>query len=614
MLSPRGKEASKSKDCSFRCCLTAQLSVSAASHDQRSINDSSTLRYDFATATTSSLYPHLQFTNHESLPNQQDSFHSFLKAFPQFLQTVEADQARIRDYPHLSTSKHVCLDFIGHGLFSYPQQMGPEFISSVASTSSAPQPTYSKIPSFEIAYKPAPLNSQMELGEGGSDFESHVRKRIMRFLNISDEDYSLVFTANQSSAFTVLAESYPFKTNKNIVTVYDHENEAVEAMIETSKGRGARAVSAEFKWPSLKIHSNKLKEVIINKSKRKKGKRGLFVFPLQSRMTGARYSYQWMNLAQENDWHVLLDATALGPKDMDTLGLSLFRPDFLICTCYKVFGLNPYGFGCLFVKKSNAAIFSESIITPSRGIVNLVLSSTLPKNEATSYSDADQPSKPNEQGDEDSSSTTFSGEIRRTGGEHSRTTDLAAEIQFKGLDTADSLGLVIISSRSRYLINWLINALQSLRYPNSENSQQLVSIYGPRVRFDRAPILAFNMFDWKGEKVDPILVQKLADRNNISVGCGFVKGIWFGERYEGEKARVLERKIGGKDEKLKGGGKRRENGDDCGIAVVTITVGFLNNFEDVYRLWGFVARFLDADFVEKERWRYTALNQRTVEV
>jgi hypothetical protein len=34
----------------------------------------------------------------------------------------------------------------------------------------------------------------------------------------------------------------------------------------------------------------------------------------------------------------------------------------------------------------------------------------------------------------------------------------------------------------------------------------------------------------------------------------------------------------------------------------------------VYKLWTFVARFLDVDFVEKERWRYTALNQKTIEV
>lgn len=35
------------------------------------------------------------------------------------------------------------------------------------------------------------------------------------------------------------------------------------------------------------------------------------------------------------------------------------------------------------------------------------------------------------------------------------------------------------------------------------------------------------------------------------------------------------------------------------ISVVTAGLGFLTNFEDVYRLWAFVSRFLDADFVEK---------------
>ena len=64
----------------------------------------------------------------------------------------------------------------------------------------------------------------------------------------------------------------------------------------------------------------------------------------------------------------------------------------------------------------------------------------------------------------------------------------------------------------------------------------------------------------------------------------------------------------------KGTESRRKRDDCCGISVVTASLGFLTNFEDVYRLWAFVSRFLDADFVEKERWRYTALNQQTVEV
>lgn len=60
-------------------------------------------------------------------------------------------------------------------------------------------------------------------------------------------------------------------------------------------------------------------------------------------------------------------------------------------------------------------------------------------------------------------------------------------------------------------------------------------------------------------------------------------------------------------------GSKRTKSDDY-VNVVTVALGFLTNFEDIYRFWAFVAQFLDADFVEKERWRYTALNQKTVEV
>ncbi|GLJ39396.1 hypothetical protein SUGI_0804560 [Cryptomeria japonica] len=40
---------------------------------------------------------------------------------------------------------------------------------------------------------------------------------------------------------------------------------------------------------------------------------------------------------------------ALGPKDMDSLEL---MPDFTITSFYKVFGSDPTGLGCLFIKES----------------------------------------------------------------------------------------------------------------------------------------------------------------------------------------------------------------------------------------------------------------------
>lgn len=178
------------------------------------------------------------------------------------------------------------------------------------------------------------------------------------------------------------------------------------------------------------------------------------------------------------------------------------------------------------------------------------------------------------------------------------------------LDHVDSLGLMLISSRGRYLINWLVSAFIKLQHPNRLDNFPLVRIYGPKIKFDRGPALAFNMYDWKGEKVEPVLVQKLADRNNISLGTGFLHNIWFADKYEIEKEKILERKEIEENQTRKS--KTRKA--DQGITVVTIAINFLANFEDIYRLWVFVARFLDADFVEKERWRYTALNQKTVEV
>lgn len=52
------------------------------------------------------------------------------------------------------------------------------------------------------------------------------------------------------------------------------------------------------------------------------------------------------------------------------------------------------------------------------------------------------------------------------------------------------------------------------------------------------------------------------------------------------------------------------------IPVVTAALGFVTNFEDVYRLWAFVAKFLDVNFVSERGELATAVpltfNQETV--
>ncbi|MED6198737.1 hypothetical protein PIB30_069411 [Stylosanthes scabra] len=580
--------------------------------------------HDLEEATSYTLHPYTQFTNHEVIPSLHDSYANFTKAYPPFGNTSEVDRIRAQEYPHLNLS-NICFDYTGHGLFSYVQQQGFCPSTSVASSSSCPPPSASEPPFFDISHKPVNLHTQMLHGGQESELESRIRERIMAFMNISEADYTMVFIANEVSAFKLVAESFQFQSNGELLTVYDHRSEALEAMIEACKAQGAHILSAEFCWPNLGIKHKKLKKMIM--SKRDKRKRGLFVFPLHSRVTGAPYSYVWMSLAQENGWRVLVDACAFAPKEMDTLGLNIFKPDFLICSFHKVYGANPAGFGCLFVKKSSVSAIKDSAKNPtSLGTISLFpafrqtheLQEELQSETSSPHEIEEVVSvSPKQKGSQSSSEIVeLPPSIESTPSR--RGLSSVNEIECRGLEHADSAGLIQISCRAKYLINWLVNAMMSLQHPHDpQTGVSLIRIYGPNINAHRGPAVAFNVFDWKGEKVDPFVVQKLADRNNISLSRAVLQKVRFFDKNEEEREMGIESRVC----EVEGLGqcgnnhvKTKRERNECGISVVTAALGFLTNFEDVYRLWAFLSRFLDADFVEKERWRYMALNQTTIDI
>ena len=438
-------------------------------------------------------------------------------------------------------------------------------------------------------------------GQAAGGIGAAVTRRIMASLKIPEEEYAMVCTANRTTAFRLLAESYSFQPGKQLLPVYDYESEAVGAMADSARRRGAEVTSASFAWPSMRIHGTDLRKRLARGCRRGAG-RGLFVFPLASRMTGARYPYLWMSAAHEQGWHVALDACALGTKDLDTFGLSLIRPDFIVCNFFKVFGENPSGFAGLFVKKSSLAALERSVIARSIGIVSIVParrwslhdgystelehSRSFPKLAADpALDDADVETTSSFSGPLSSTaitrSRTLQSDAAENGDAHAHAPEIrevgstaengfyseepraeeterlakeeqdgegresVMEVECRGLDHADALGLIAIGNRLRCISNWLVVALQKLRHPHADNGHPLVRLYGPRVKFDRGPSLAFNVFDWKGERVSPLLVQKLADRHNISLTCGFLCNIWFSDKHEAERALVLEHRVAG---------------------------------------------------------------------
>nr|GEW01517.1 molybdenum cofactor sulfurase [Tanacetum cinerariifolium] len=297
------------------------------------------------------------YESEDSLPDLHQSFSKFLTMYPKYQSSEKVDHLRSDDYSHLCESvSRVCLDYCGFGLFSFLQTVH-----------------YWESSTFSLSEITANLSNHALYGGAEKGTVEHdIKTRIMDYLNIPENEYGLVFTVSRGSAFKLLAESYPFHTNKKLLTMFDHESQSVNWMAQSAKEKGAKVQSAWFKWPTLKLCSTDLRKQISNKKKRKKdASTGLFVFPVQSRVTGAKYSYQWMALAQQNNWHVLLDAGALGPKDMDSLGLSLFRPDFIITSFYRVFGYDPTGFGCLLIKKSVIRSLQNQAGHAGSGIVKI---------------------------------------------------------------------------------------------------------------------------------------------------------------------------------------------------------------------------------------------------
>ncbi|KAH0941646.1 hypothetical protein HID58_001283 [Brassica napus] len=546
----------------FNVCCSSPFSSHSMTQKQEQ-EEEEELEFSVITPGASFLTKDIKFTSQESLPPLRTSFYDLITAFPDYLQTNQADHIRSTEYQNLScSSRHVLLSHTSQQqpLFSYSQFRQLSGLNNSLFTLSSTQ-----VSSGE---------EMLSLAREESQFQTRMRKRLMSFMNLEESEYDMILTQDRSSAFKILAELYSFKTNPNLLTVYNYEDEAVESMIRISEKKGVKPKSAEFSWPSTGIVSEKLKRTILRSKKRsKEDKRGLFVFPLQSLVTGASYSYSWMSLAQENQWHVLLDTSALGSKDMDTLGLSLFRPDFLICSFTEFLGHDDdddlTGFGCLFVKKSSSQALSEeeAVTDPANlTVVKAEPNWIMLQNDETTLEDHNKAS-------------TSATEIEE---------DDKAIIEFRGLDHADSLGLILITRRLKSLTLWLVRALTCLKHPGSHQTETpLVKICGPKTRSDRGASVSFNVFDWQGEKVDPLMVERLAEREKVGLRCAYLQ------------------KIGSV------GNKKRRDGESMSlrVSVVSVRLGVMTNFDDVFRVWGFVSRFLDADFVEKEKWRKKALEK-----
>jgi len=177
------------------------------------------------------------------------------------------------------------------------------------------------------------------------------------------------------------------------------------------------------------------------------------------------------------------------------------------------------------------------------------------------------------------------------------------EIICKHLDHVNMLGLSKTTLRLRYLINWLVTSLLQLRLPDSGGGEgvPLVYIYGPKIKYDRGAAVAFNIKDCNTgtSLINPEIVQKLAEKEGLSLGVGFLSHIRL---TDDQKHGVVDVGLSSSSPAANDRSEKKNSKNAIiGTEVVTASLGFLTNFEDVYRLWAFVAKFMDSSFLEQER-------------
>jgi hypothetical protein len=172
------------------------------------------------------------------------------------------------------------------------------------------------------------------------------------------------------------------------------------------------------------------------------------------------------------------------------------------------------------------------------------------------------------------------------------------EIICRHIDHVDMMGLNRTTLRLRYLINWLVTSLLQLRLPGSKDVDgvPLVHIYGPKIKYERGAAVAFNLKQTGGIFVNAEVVQKIAERNGISLGIGFLSHIKIDPNQK-----LSNGALDIPEASFYKNGRRDSKKVTVRVEVVTASLGFLTNFEDVYKMWAFIAKFLDPSFLESER-------------
>ncbi len=242
--------------------------------------------------------------------------------------THALDDLRARDYPLLETTGHVYLDYTAANLI--PQSLVAR---------------HGALLRDHLLGNPHSGNPSSALA---TTFVDQARLSVLEFFNANPDEYVVIFTANATQALKLVGEAYPFGESGEYVLTFDNHN-SINGIREFARVKGCRTIYVPVVLPDMRVDEAELASVL---ERRGAGGPRLFAYPAQSNFSGVQHPLDWIPLAQERGWDVLLDAAAFTPTNR--LDLTRWRPDFVSQSFYKMFGY-PTGVGCLIARREALA-------------------------------------------------------------------------------------------------------------------------------------------------------------------------------------------------------------------------------------------------------------------
>lgn len=218
------------------------------------------------------------------------------------------------------------------------------------------------------------------------DIIEHMRYQILNHFHTSTDEYSIIFTSSATASLKIIADTFLFNEDEEDVSghfVYTQDNHtSVLGMREIVNKKGAKITCLTHN-NAFKIFNSSNSMYFYPQQNNSAKSNSLFIYPAQCNFSGLKYPLTWIRdvhngvlsnavFDTSTKWYILLDAA--GFVSTNDLDLSIYKPDFVCLSFYKMFGY-PTGIGALLVKNTSASTLQK--VYYGGGTIDVTLSSEL---------------------------------------------------------------------------------------------------------------------------------------------------------------------------------------------------------------------------------------------